>query len=200
MQHMMTENSLPRRTLLQGSLGSAIAVWAAPQVLCCASPVMSCRTNKSVILLWMNGGPSHIDMWDPKPDAPIEIRGPFGTIPTSQPGVFVTEHLPGQSRIMDKLTLIRSLDCTACEHDPNQVIQTGNIAASPRTNPRAERSARSFPSFVGLFITGCQPMSLFMSPTDRLPAPASLDVNLTRFMGTWAEDLSSLPRTSPRPS
>lgn len=111
---------------------------ASPQVVCAAPPTLR-KSNKSVIFLWMNGGPSHIDMWDPKPDAPVEIRGPFGTVPTSQPGTFVTEHLPGHARIMDKLTLIRSLDCMACEHDPNTVMQTGNIAATPRTNPQADR-------------------------------------------------------------
>jgi len=129
--------TLPRRSFLQASLGSAVAV-STPQVLC-AAPATRTRTNKSVIFLWLNGGPSHIDMWDPKPDAPVEIRGPFSTIRSSQPGVFVTEHLPGHARIMDKLTLIRSLDCMACEHDPNTVMQTGNIAATPRTNPQADR-------------------------------------------------------------
>src|SRR5687768_12153146 len=46
---------------------------------------------KSVILLWMTGGPSHLDTWDPKPDAPAENRGPFATIPTRLPGVRVCE-------------------------------------------------------------------------------------------------------------
>src|SRR5579863_9404137 len=45
------------------------------------------REKKSVILFWLSGGPSHIDMWDPKPDAPAEIRGPYATIPTRVPGV-----------------------------------------------------------------------------------------------------------------
>ena len=87
----------------------------------------------------MNGGPSHIDMWDPKPDAPREIRGPFNTIKTRLPGVCVTEHLPNHARIMDRLTLVRSIDCMACEHDPNTVMQTGNVRATPRTNLRADR-------------------------------------------------------------
>ncbi|SVD01944.1 uncharacterized protein METZ01_LOCUS354798, partial [marine metagenome] len=49
--------------------------------------------NKSVILLWMCGGPSHIDTLDPKPDLPQNKRGPFSTIPTTLPGVHVCEHL-----------------------------------------------------------------------------------------------------------
>ncbi|MEZ5431454.1 MAG: DUF1501 domain-containing protein [Verrucomicrobiales bacterium] len=67
---------------------------------------------------WLSGGPSHIDMWDPKPDAPREIRGPFGSIPTKLPGVHVCEHLPLTAKLMDKLTLIRSVDCSASNHTP----------------------------------------------------------------------------------
>src|ERR1043166_8956598 len=50
--------------------------------------------SKAVILLWMTGGPSHIDTWDPKPEMPSEIRGPFGVVPTKLPGVRVCEYLP----------------------------------------------------------------------------------------------------------
>jgi hypothetical protein len=60
------------------------------------------------ILIFLNGGPSHLDMWDPKPDAPAEVRGEFGTIPTSVPGVRFGEHLPKFARLMHHCTLIRS--------------------------------------------------------------------------------------------
>ncbi len=60
------------------------------------------------IVIFLNGGPSHLDMWDPKPDAPAEIRGEFGTIPTSVPGVIFGEHLPKFARQMHRCTLIRS--------------------------------------------------------------------------------------------
>ena len=63
---------------------------------------------RSVILLWMQGGPSHIDTLDPKPEAPAEIRGEFGVIPTVLPGVQICEHLPGLARNLDKLTIVRS--------------------------------------------------------------------------------------------
>lgn len=86
----------------------------------------------SVILFWLSGGPSHIDMWDPKPDAPAEVRGPFQSISTSVPGIRVCEHLPLQARIMDKLTLIRSVDCRASNHTPI-TMQAGNELAK-RTN------------------------------------------------------------------
>jgi hypothetical protein len=68
------------------------------------------RAGVNCILLWMQGGPSHIDTFDPKPDAPAEVRGEFRTIPTALPGVRVCEHLPLVGRQMDKLSLIRGHD------------------------------------------------------------------------------------------
>jgi uncharacterized protein (DUF1501 family) len=94
---------------------------------------------KSLILLWMTGGPSHIDTWDPKPDAPREIRGPFGTIATSLPGVPIGEHMPRHAAAMHKFTLVRSVDAAASNHEPNMVFQTGNLTAEPRVNREAER-------------------------------------------------------------
>jgi uncharacterized protein DUF1501 len=84
--------------------------------------------KKSVILFWLSGGPSHLDMWDPKPDAPREIRGPYGTIATRLPGVRFCEHLPLQAQLMDKLTVIRSVDCSASNHTPI-TMQAGNSNA-----------------------------------------------------------------------
>src|SRR5262245_56762328 len=67
-------------------------------------------------------------MWDPKPDAPAEIRGPYRTISTKVPGIQVCEHLPLQARIMDKLSIIRSVDCSASNHTPI-TMQAGNALA-----------------------------------------------------------------------
>ncbi len=92
--------------------------------------------GKSVILLWMAGGPSHIDTWDPKPDRPLENRGPFGTIATKLPGVRICEHLPRMAGMLDHFTLIRSVDARHSNHEPNMVFQTGNTEAAPRINPR----------------------------------------------------------------
>ncbi|CAN5555454.1 DUF1501 domain-containing protein [soil metagenome] len=93
-------------------------------------------SGKSVILLWMAGGPSHIDTWDPKPDRPIDNRGPFGVIPTRLPGVHFCEHLPKQAAMLDQFTVIRSVDAQFSNHEPNSVFQTGNTEAAPRVNVR----------------------------------------------------------------
>jgi hypothetical protein len=71
-------------------------------------------------------------MWDPKPNAPQEIRSPFGTIPTTLAGESFTEHLPLQASIADKLSIIRSVDCRASNHTPI-TMQAGNPLAR-RTN------------------------------------------------------------------
>jgi uncharacterized protein (DUF1501 family) len=95
-------------------------------------------SRKSVILLWMAGGPSHIDTWDPKPDRPFMNRGPFKPIATRLPGVLVCEHLPRMAAMMDRFTLIRSVDPHGSNHEPNKVFQTANRDAEPRTNREAE--------------------------------------------------------------
>ncbi len=99
--------------------------------------------GKSVILLWMAGGPSHIDTLDPKPNRPVENRGPFGVTATKLPGVQFCEHLPKMAAMLDRFSIIRSVDCRFSNHEPNKVMQTANLAAEPREN----REAESFPCF-----------------------------------------------------
>src|SRR6516162_6246979 len=101
-----------RRWFLQAGL-AGIAGLTMPDLLRCRAqlPAAAAASRKAVILIWLSGGPSQLDTWDPKPDAPVEIRGPFGSIATRVPGVRVCEHLPLQARIIDQLALIRSVDC-----------------------------------------------------------------------------------------
>lgn len=80
----------------------------------------------SAIILWMRGGPSHIDMWDPKPDAPVEYRGEFGTEPTNVPGVILSDMMPKCGRIMNKWSIIRSLHHDDAGHSSaDQICFTG---------------------------------------------------------------------------
>src|SRR3979411_2083932 len=64
---------------------------------------------KSVIMLFLQGGPSHIDIWDPKPDAPSNIRGEFKPIKSNVSGIWLSEVMPLLAKQMDKATLIRSM-------------------------------------------------------------------------------------------
>ena len=64
---------------------------------------------KSCILIWLDGGPSHLETFDPKPDAPQEVRGPLSTIATNLTGVRISECLEQTAKIMDKIAVIRSM-------------------------------------------------------------------------------------------
>ena len=67
---------------------------------------------KSVIFIFLQGGPSHIDIWDPKPDAPSNVRGEFKPIKSNVPGIWLSEVMPKLAKQMDKATLIRSVSYT----------------------------------------------------------------------------------------
>lgn len=87
--------------------------------------------RKSVILLWMSGGPSQLETWDPKPTRPVENRGPFGVVSTAIPGVQICDRLPKQAAILDRFTLIRSVNALGSNHNPNRVMQTGHLGSNP---------------------------------------------------------------------
>jgi hypothetical protein len=76
----------------------------------------SSTKDTAVILFYMSGGPSHLDTYDPKPDAPVEFRGEFRPIATKVPGIQISEHLPRQARIMDKMAVVRSLTHSNAAH------------------------------------------------------------------------------------
>ncbi len=117
-----------RRWFLQTGLSALAGLSVADTLRLSAVAATPGNANKAVILLWLSGGPSHIDMWDPKPEAPTEIRGPYRTIGTSVPGIRICEHLPLQAKIMDRMSILRSVDCSASNHTPI-TMQAGNALA-----------------------------------------------------------------------
>ena len=79
--------------------------------------------SKSVIMIWLRGGASHIDSYDMKPDAPAEIRGEFRPIATNVPGIQICEHMPRQARIMDKLAILRGIKSNDLgDHTPHYIL------------------------------------------------------------------------------
>ena len=121
-----------RRWFLQTGL-AGIGGLTAAQALQLQAAQSPQQPKKAVILFWLSGGPSHIDMWDPKPDAPAEIRGPYSTISTNVPGIQLSEHLPLQASIADKLSFLRAIDCKSSNHTPI-TMQAGNPLARRTDN------------------------------------------------------------------
>src|SRR3954447_19231743 len=109
-------DGITRRSFLQvGMLG--LGGLTLPDLLRLrASGAASGADRRSVILFWLSGGPGHMETWDPKPDAPGGLRGPFGAIRTSVPGVQFGELLPEQARRMDRLAVIRTVDHGTGDH------------------------------------------------------------------------------------
>jgi len=79
--------------------------------------------GKSVIMIWLRGGASHIDSWDMKPDAPAEVRGEFKPIATNVPGIRICEYMPRQTKIMDKLAIVRGIQSVDIgDHTPHYIL------------------------------------------------------------------------------
>lgn len=144
---------LARRRFIQlggtGSLGLSLAglmnAQAATAVRTGVSPIRAC------ILLFYYGGPSHLDTYDMKPDAPAEIRGSFQPISTSVPGLQICEHLPHMSRVMDKVAIVRSVHHKASLHDSASIHA---LTGRPLEGPDRELFAsipQFYPSYGGAF-------------------------------------------------
>src|SRR5262245_48557195 len=74
-------------------------------------------SSTAVIQIWLGGGPTHFETYDPKPEAPLEYRGPFKSIPTNLSGVRLCELLPRHARILNKVALLRSVYHNSGDHD-----------------------------------------------------------------------------------
>jgi len=119
-----------RRDFLKvGALGSALSL---PDVLRLKSQGASKSSQKSVIMVCLNGGPSHIDMYDLKPEAPSEIRGEFDPIHTNVPGFDICEHLPLQASIADKLAVVRNVQWPLDDGHRLHLLFTGFPASAGR--------------------------------------------------------------------
>jgi hypothetical protein len=102
-------------------------------------PESAAPQARSIILLNLFGGPSHLDMFDMKPGAPAEVRGEFQPIATSVPGLQICEHLPRLARWMHKATLIRSVSHSYNSHNPYAVL-TGFTEGDDRENYYTKRT------------------------------------------------------------
>src|SRR5438876_9230659 len=142
-----------RRDCLRVGLGGALG-WLGGPWLTASTAAASAATKrgggsaKSCILVYLFGGPSHIDIWDMKPDAPAEIRGEFKPQPTNVPGIRITEHLPLLARHADKYALIRSLPHGDSAHgSAGHTMLTGRV---PRLKGEVPPNADGYPRYGSL--------------------------------------------------
>ncbi|MCP4885688.1 MAG: DUF1501 domain-containing protein [Planctomycetaceae bacterium] len=112
------------------ALGLGMTQLSHLQRVTAANPVSKHKVQtkaKSCILIWLDGGASHLDTFDPKPTSPAEVRGPFESINSSIPGVRVSEHLPQTAKLLDQFALIRSVTSPFGVHNfAVQYLMTGN--------------------------------------------------------------------------
>jgi Protein of unknown function (DUF1501) len=110
------KNEITRRSFVQAGLlgvgGLTLDALVRPGSARAALPAR----DKSVILFWLSGGPGHMETWDPKPEAVAGVRGPFGAIRTSVPGVRFGELLPHQARVMDRIAILRTVNHGSGDH------------------------------------------------------------------------------------
>ena len=107
-----------RRNFVQIGM-AGIGTLGLPQILAAKANAVeqgAAKRDTSVILLWLDGGPGHMDTYDMKPEAPAEYRGIWKPIPTNVPGMEVTELFPLQAKIADKFSVVRSLHHNNGDH------------------------------------------------------------------------------------
>jgi hypothetical protein len=130
---------------------------------------------QSVILLFLQGGPSHIDIWDPKPDAPSNIRGEFKPIKTNVTGISLSETMPLLAKQMDKATLIRSLSYTPAGlfNHTAAIYQMMTGYTPDRVSPSGQLEPPSPSDFphAGSQISRLKPPTVSMLPFVMLPRP-----------------------------
>jgi hypothetical protein len=128
MAFFRTCDGVGRRDFLKaGVAGGGGLTLASYAQLAAAEAINPNATAKSAIFVNLNGGPSHMDSFDLKPDAPAEYRGEFSPIQTCLPGVMISEHLPKIATCMDKFTLLRGVSHSVAAHDlGTRYVNTGN--------------------------------------------------------------------------
>ncbi len=158
-----------------GMLGMSLGTMLELQARAAAKSSPGWGKAKSVILCYLQGGPSHLDLWDPKPDAPEKVRSVFKPISTKIPGVQFTEILPRLAQLNDRFTLIRSMSYTpvglfnhtAAIYQMMTGYTTDKVSPSGQLEPP---SPKDFPNF-GSQIIRLRPATEPMLPFVVLPRP-----------------------------
>jgi len=114
--------------------------------------------DRAAILLWLDGGPSHMDLYDMKPDAPVEYRGIWNPIKTNVPGIEITEMFPRQAKVADKFAVLRSLHHDTGDHfgGSHRMLTTKGGVSGPIEKRSSRESAPSSPGRRGRVTATCR--------------------------------------------
>jgi len=146
---------------------------------------------KHCILIWLAGGASHLDTFDPKPDAPSDFRGEFAAIPTALPGLMLSEVFPKLAKVMDRATLIRGVTSPEADHDrashhlmtgyrPSPSLVYPGFGAAVAKSIEGGTAGSSMPPYVALPDPSAYATSGYLTPAYD-PFSAGGDPNLEGF-------------------
>lgn len=131
-------------------------------------------TAKSVIVVFASGGQSQLDTWDPKPEAPLEIRGEFQPVQTTVPGTLLCEHMPRLSRLADRYTIIRSMSHEDLDHGSALYLgMTGQYHSRRSSNPPP--AATDLPCYSSIY-KRLKPKPAFVESVVHINGPALVPV------------------------
>jgi uncharacterized protein (DUF1501 family) len=150
-----------RREFLRAGL-AGLSGLTLPDVLALRAQAGRTGERTALLVVWLQGGASHLETYDPKPGAPSEVRGPFGAIATKAEGVQVSELLPQHAKVADRFTILRSLAHTGfCHQQGNQQMFTGHPELVLKLKPEhpdlfciaskvRAHTGRRLPAYVGV--------------------------------------------------
>jgi hypothetical protein len=164
-QCQRTCQGVTRRAFLQAGASTVLGLSLADLLRVRAQAPPPSHSARAVILLWLWGGPSHLDTWDPKPAAPLEYRGPFAAIPTRVPGTRICELFPQLAGSADTFTILRSLHTGSNDHGVAGTIgltgsATGAVNLGGQTQTGGPRPATG--AVVARVHSGRSPLPPFM--------------------------------------
>lgn len=136
-------SGLSRRAMLQMGACSALGLGLPHWLAKAAAASEAGARAKSVLLLWLWGGPSHHETWDPKPNAPVDVRGSYSPIATATPGTQISELLPLSAERSEKFSIVRSM-----AHDMKDHNQAGTVALTGSSNGSKASGGIPFPGRV----------------------------------------------------
>lgn len=192
-------NELTRRRALQLSTGTALGL-SLPQVLQARVPAPGAERGapaaavrgfgkaKSVIMLWLLGGISQVESWDPKPNAPKEVRGEFGVIRSAAPGIQLGELLPKTARVTDQLALLRAVVTNDNGHSSSGYHMLTGVPHVPTGQDNIEARFPNFAPSQAALVRALRPDTSGLPSAITLPYHIRTDAG-TPWPGQWAGDL-----------